>query len=114
MHKGSPEIKSLRLVLSPFQCDYLIAMSVGILRPSKVVSAKETGAVSRGYRTSDGGVLLPHMMDRPLLKIIRQLSKAAGTPAKNGEFCPCFATGQARNICLITITLKGMGRIIPC
>ena len=86
LHPSMPEISTKKQVLSPLACDYLIAMSSGIMQPSKVVDAAKKTSVAAGYRTSDGAVLLPHMMDKPLLSILWELSAAAGIMPERGEF----------------------------
>ena len=66
------------------QCDYLIALSAPLMQPSKVVA--DSGSLHAGYRTSDGAVILPAVMDMPLVQILFKLSSAAGVAPQQGEF----------------------------
>lgn len=86
IHLSDPIVKSRTAVLSPFQCDYLIAMSVSLMQPSKVVDADIADSKKQGYRTSDGAVLLPHTLDRPLIRIQTHINRAAGVKPEYGEF----------------------------
>jgi prolyl 4-hydroxylase len=82
----TPEVASHNNVLTPFECDYLITISCSLMQPSKVVSADKAGSVQQGYRTSDGAVLLPHMLDLPTVRIIEKLAEISGIDASHGEF----------------------------
>lgn len=86
IHLTEPVVKSRTAVLTPFQCDYLIAMSVALMQPSKVVDADIADSKKQGYRTSDGAVFLPHSLDRPLIRILNSINHAAGIQPENGEF----------------------------
>jgi len=86
VHLAEPVVKSCTAVLTPFQCDYLIAMSVALMQPSKVVDADIADSKKQGYRTSDGAVLLPHTLDRPLIRILNHINYAAGSKPEHGEF----------------------------
>jgi len=86
LHLADPVVKSRTAVLTPFQCDYLIAMSVALMQPSKVVDADIADSKKQGYRTSDGAVLLPHSLDRPLIRILNHVNHAAGVKPEHGEF----------------------------
>ncbi len=78
------DIRTVSNVLTPQQCDYLIALSAPLMQPSKVVA--ESGSFHAGFRTSDGAVILPAVMDMPLLQILFSLSAAAGVAPHQGEF----------------------------
>lgn len=82
----TPYVAAMPSVITPLECDYLIALSSSLMRPSKVVDAQEAGAVSAGFRTSDGAVLLPAHMDIVSVIIMRKLSLAAGIEPQQGEF----------------------------
>lgn len=86
IHLADPVVKSCTAVLTPFQCDYLIAMSAALMQPSKVVDADIADSKKQGYRTSDGAVLLPHSLDRPLIRILNHITRAAGIKPEHGEF----------------------------
>jgi len=86
IHLSDPVVKSRTAVLTPFQCDYLIAMSAALMQPSKVVDADIADSKKQGYRTSDGAVFLPHSLDRPLIRILNSINHAAGVQPQNGEF----------------------------
>lgn len=86
MHESMPHIAIFSRVLCPLACDYLIAMSVPLLQPSKVVDMQKQNSIKATYRTSDGAVFLPHNLDKPLLNILWKLSHAAGIDPKHGEF----------------------------
>ncbi|NNC36865.1 MAG: 2OG-Fe(II) oxygenase [Hyphomonadaceae bacterium] len=81
-----PEVAVHDHVLSPLECDYLIAISCAAMQPSKVVSAKDAGSLQAGFRTSDGAVIFPHMLDLPTVRILQKLSSAAGIEPQFGEF----------------------------
>ncbi len=78
------DVRSTISVLTPMQCDYLIALSLPLMQPSKVVD--DSGSVQASFRTSDGAVLLPVSMDMPLVHIIHRLSAVAGVAPQQGEF----------------------------
>ena len=78
------DIRAISNALTPLQCDYLIMLSAPLMQPSKVVA--ESGSLHAGFRTSDGAVILPAVMDMPLLQILFKLSAAAGTAPEQGEF----------------------------
>jgi len=86
LHLADPVVKSRTTVLTPLQCDYLIAMSTALMQPSKVVDADIADSKKQGYRTSDGAVLLPHTLDRPLLRIQNHIYHAANIKPEHGEF----------------------------
>lgn len=86
LHLADPMVKSHTAVLTSFQCDYLIAMSVALMQPSKVVDADIADSKKQGYRTSDGAVFLPHTLDRPLIRIQNHINRAAGIRPEHGEF----------------------------
>lgn len=96
LNAQKPSIRSFDCVLSPLECDYLIAVSVASMQSSKVVSAETGDSISAGYRTSDGTVLLPHMLDYPGVRIIEKLSSVCGVKPHNGEFLSLlkYAPGQ--------------------
>lgn len=83
---NAPRIAVYMEALPPLLCDYLIATSTALMQPSKVVDANEAGAVNKGYRTSDGAVLLPAQMDFVHVCILRRLSALAGIEPAQGEF----------------------------
>lgn len=86
LHLTDPVVKSRTAVLTPFQCDYLIALSTALMQPSKVVDADIADSKEQGYRTSDGAVLLPHNLDRPLIRILNHINRSAGIKPEYGEF----------------------------
>ena len=86
LHIVDPIAKTQKAVLTPFQCDYLIAMSAALMQPSKVVDASIADSKKQGYRTSDGAILLPHSLDRPLLLILNHINQAAGVNPGHCEF----------------------------
>lgn len=86
LHLSGPQIKAYSAVLSPLECDYLIAMATPLMQPSKVVDGDVSAAKEKGYRTSDGAVFLPHKLDRPLLKILKAISVASNIKPEHGEF----------------------------
>lgn len=86
LRQENPRISTSPNVLTPFECDYMIAISCVLMQPSKVVSSKEGEGIKAGFRTSDGAVLLPHLLDFPSLRITEKLSAVAGIKPRQGEF----------------------------
>ncbi len=82
------DVRSTISALTPMQCDYLIALSLPLMQPSKVVddSGSVQISVQANFRTSDGAVLLPVSMDMPLVHIIHRLSAVGGIAPNQGEF----------------------------
>ena len=78
--------KSFQRVLSPLECDYLIAIASQVMQPSKVVDASVADSIGAHYRTSDGGTILPIMFDFPLIGILNKLAAAADLPVSHAEF----------------------------
>jgi hypothetical protein len=86
LNAENPAVASFENVLTPVECDYLIATSCSTMQASKVVSSYIGNSVNALYRTSDGTALLPHMLNYPTVRIIEKLSSAANTAPHNGEF----------------------------
>lgn len=78
------DIRAISGALTPLQCDYLIALSSPLMQPSKVLA--ESGSLHASFRTSDGAVILPAVMDMPLVQILFTLSAAAGTAPEQAEY----------------------------
>lgn len=78
------DIRAVSAALTPMQCDYLIMTSAPLMQPSKVLA--ESGSLHAGFRTSDGAVILPAVMDMPLVQIVFGISAAAGAKPQQGEF----------------------------
>ena len=78
------DVRAVPRALTSMQCDYLISLSAPLMQPSKVVA--DSGSLQAGYRTSDGAVILPALMDMPLVQILFSLSAAAGAAPQQGEF----------------------------
>lgn len=81
-----PHVAVMTSILTPLECDYLMAISAALMQPSKVVDAEKGEAVPAGYRTSDGAVLLPAHIDVVTALIVGKLSRAAAIPQDRGEF----------------------------
>ena len=75
-----------RQALKPLHCDYLIALSAGLMQPSKVVNAEISDAEQQNYRTSDGAVLAPIDQDLVTVLAARQLAVFSGLPVAHSEF----------------------------
>lgn len=86
LHIRSPRITAFESVLTPLECDYLISTTTALMQPSKVVDADQAGAISAGYRTSDGAVLLPAHKDLVHVIILKRLAEVAGVRPEQGEF----------------------------
>ncbi len=78
------DIRAVPRALTSMQCDYLIALSAPLMKPSKEVA--DSGSLHAGFRTSDGAVILPAVMDMPLVQILFSLCAAAGVKPEQGEF----------------------------
>ncbi len=82
---NSPKVLCFSGVLTPLECDYLIAISTGLMQASKVVDASQADSINANYRTSDGGVILPAHFDLPFISILRKLTNIAGIAPSKGE-----------------------------
>ena len=81
-----PTIRSHQSVLTPLECDYLIAISCASMQSSKVVSSEAGDSIRASFRTSEGTVLLPHMLDYTAVRIAERLTFPGSFNQPEGEF----------------------------
>ena len=82
---NDPDIRVSRKLLSPAECEYLIAAAQPELRPSFVVDPRTGGHMPHPVRTSFGMNFDPTSEDLVIRFINERLSSATGTKVECGE-----------------------------
>jgi prolyl 4-hydroxylase len=81
----SPEIRTVRRLLSPEECKYLMALAGPELQPSFVIDPRTGGRMPHPVRTSSGMSFGPTLEDRIVHLINRRIAKVTGTAVECGE-----------------------------
>lgn len=80
-----PLVKTIRGLLSPEECRYVITLAKPQLRPSVVIDPRTGGQMPHPVRTSTGMSFGPTLEDLVIHKLNRRLARATGTRVEWGE-----------------------------
>ena len=91
-----PSARVYRNVLTPEECEYVIANSMRHLGPSLIVDPTTGKARRDNYRNSLTAVYSPVDLDLAIVTLNRRIADIAGYPHENGEFLGvlCYVPGQ--------------------